>query len=590
MTEEVSPLKYCPVCRQTYKETPRFCSFCEWELTWGIYRMPDEVQGLLEKEEAEKKLKKHQQLFCQTALAMSWQTGAFEKNIFDMLLSGQDVNVYKEQISQFETNYQTNFLQQGKSSESLLLKGIHDLAVGEKQRLFVLDDGPDQITLARIDYIGDKFSVKFHLIQWDNFLRDLPQYQSRRELALVGGYFKPVVAELQKLIRAGFDSLNALDSFDVLLCSRLYDGVHSKVIREAAMTAGCQIYPVNYLIGKSSDFKSFLELLVSKAPLRTELALAIVRVSQDGQVTLDYQPIFPSDVFLDSLKPCSIRIRSLNEKTDQIHLAVVRKNGEVQQAWKANLAYKQEASLTFTLKNRDTIDVTGIPVNPISMRLDELRKNIPSHISTSAEELDLVLVIDTVASPGSLGERCEAIKDFLRVLADLEKEKVLRLTIFAYGDYYPIGRIAPAGWPEPRRELRWKSLQEIERFLGDLTPTSVKECDFESSLDEVLHELTQLDWRANARRWILTVGQRPPHPKNKIRGSYQAPSPRGLDWSALVKKLESQGVNSLALICPLEWTGIAPDYVQYYADAFWSAFGYSECQKFDAMAVIPIAE
>lgn len=588
MTENVSPIKFCPVCRQTYTDTPLYCSFCEWELAWDNVRMLDEVQGLLEKEEAEKRLKMQQQLFCQSALVMSWQTGSFEKEIFDMLLNGQDS--YKEQINQYEANYQANFLQKVKNNESPLLKGIHDLAMGEKQNLFVLDDGPDQITLVRIDCIGDKFQVKFHPIQWDNLLKNLPQYQSRRELALVGGYFKPAVGELGKLIIAGFNSLDAPESFDVLLCSRLYDGQHSKVIHEAAMTAGYQIYPVSYLIGKSLDFKSYLELLVSKAPLHTELALAIVRVSQDGQVTPDYQTIFPSGVFLDSLKPYGIRVRSLNDKTDQINLVVVGKNDEVRQAWKANLAYKQEASLTFALKNRDTIDVTGIPVSPISIKLDELRKNIPSHISIIAQELDLVLVIDTIASPESLRERCKTVKDVLHVLADLEKEKVLRLAVFAYGDHYPSGRFPPPDWPKPVRELRWKSSEEIERFLYNLTSTSVRECDFESALDEVLHELNRLDWRENARRWVLTVGQRPPHPKNKISGSYQAGSPKGLDWSVLVKNLELLGVNSLTLVCPQEWPGTIPDYAQSYAAAFWTAFGYSECLKFDAMAAIPIAE
>ena len=583
MTNGVPHNDYCPVCGEINTDHPQFCSFCKCSL------YSDWVVGALKFEQEQvnrQELENHKREFCHAAMVVSWLNGSFNTILFDTLTENRYLDGYKEQKSRFEEDYQNNFRTLAQNDGGPLQQGIRALAMGQQDDLFVLDDGPDQITLAHISRVGNQLNARFSVINWNSLLKDLPEDLSRRNLALVGGYVELEKRELSKLIRSGFSELGAPQSFSVLICSRLYDGKHSLAIREAVEEVGCQIYSNPYLINSLADFKAYLESWLARAPLNQELALVTARVAPDGNVMLQYHTLFQAGIFLNVTQSKQVTLRSVNPEGSQIDLAVVIRHQEkrdqtLKQAWKANLSYGQEAHLTFRLTNRGNVEILGVPVTPYSPSLRNLLASVPSSISVKTPALDLVLVIDTVASPETLHQRCKMAKDTLHALTDQREGDIFRFVIIAYGDHYPIGRNDPKGWPFPVRMLKYKNLQEIENFLDDLTTTPIEVCDFESALDEALHKISLEEWRENAYHWVLTLGQRPPHPKRKLPGSYQVGSRLGLDWKDLVRNIREQGkANSLAIVCPLEWPGVVPPYAQSYAEEFWSVFGYTECIEF----------
>jgi len=580
MLAEAPQIKPCPVCGQTYTAEPSTCSFCGWPLS------PLPILGQASDGDAEKakeKQLKRQQDFCRAALVICWRNGSLDNELFNKLIGHLNTEGFVSQsVSEFREKYQKDFLAPTEETEALIQSNLMAIATGEQNNLILLDDGPDEITLACINMDGDQPKANSIVIRWDEFGVNLPDDPIKRNLALIAGYVKVDAKALGDHIRTDLSELDASPSSPVFLCSRLYGGGHIQIVMDAIRVAGYQFKRVPYLIGDSKDFKSYINTWLERMPLQKEFALAVARVSRDGRVRLHFQPLFPAGVFLDSSKSKQVVVHSLNEAGGQVDLVVVTPNENdkpiPQQAWKADLAFDQKAHLTFELADdRRSVKVSGVPVTSISPRQTDALTNIPPYVSSDTHGLDVVLVIDTIASPETFAERCEKAKEIVEMLAAPDKKDALRFSVIAYGDHYPVGRFSPPGWPAQLRMIKWEPLSEIKDFLDNLTPTSIKECDFESALDEGLYELTRLDWREGAYRWVISIGRRPPHPKRIIPGSYQVASYLGLDWETLVRVLHhEQNVYSFAIECELEWLGALIPYAKDYSNKFWRTFGYTE--------------
>lgn len=594
MLDEAPQIKLCPVCGQTYTAEPSTCSLCGWPLS------PSPKLGQTTEErgkEEQEQLLKHQKNFCKAALVVSWRNGSFDSELFNKLTGHLSAAGFVSQFSsEFGEKYKKEFLTEAEETEALIQSKLLALTASEQDNLILVDDGPDVITLARINMAGDQPETKFIVIRWDEFAVNIPDDPIRRDSALLAGYIKVNEKALVERIRSELLELEVSSSFPAFLCSRLHSGHHIQIVRAAAGAAGCALTSAPYLIGDSMDFKSYINAWLERMPLQKELALAVARVSRDGRVRLHFQPLFPAGVFLDSSRSKQVAVRSLNETGGQVDLVVVTRNENdkpiPQQAWKADLALNQKALLMFELADdRRSVKVSGVPVTSISPKQTDALTNIPPYLSSDTHGLDVVLVIDTIASLETLTERCEKAKEIIEKLAVPDKKDSIRFAVIAYGDRYPVGRSSPPGWPAPLRKIKWEPLPEIMDFLDNLTPTSIKECDFESAFDEGLYELTRLDWREDAYRWAISLGQRPPHPKRVIPGSYQAASYLGLDWETLIRVLHhEQNVYSLALVCQLEWPGDPIPYAKDYSNKFWRTFGYTERLDFQLFDVEKVSK
>jgi hypothetical protein len=230
------------------------------------------------------------------------------------------------------------------------------------------------------------------------------------------------------------------------------------------------------------------------------------------------------------------------------------------------------------------VEITGIQdAKESSFNLQQIINKVPENISLSHPNLDLVIVIDTMADPDTLKERCVFAKQTLdHLYTVLAQPDLLRVSIIGYGDHELVFGFQNPNRPEIEQVILWDPREMTERFLDKLRPTPLDESDFESGLDEALDTINKLSWRDQARRAILTIGNRPPHPHTPEH-LYQLGSIKRLDWKTIIHTIQTQiKAESLVIICPLLWPGSnKPTYAEEYADQFWEALGYTACVQFD---------
>lgn len=599
MTSSSSQTKYCPVCGQSYKDYPQHCSFCGWVLNSApvINHDPTIEAQEIENDRMERELRQGQ--FCDAALVLTWQSSSFDQAQFDKITSGFYTQGFEQQKLLYEQSYRANFLTPALNARALM-EAISAVGMLQCSDFYVLDTGPDQLTLARVYHENDQVCAQFRTIPWN--LDPHWHHHPRRALALVAGYAALNAEEIGRQIGEALKGLGATQPPTLLLSSRLFGGKHNETVLDAARLAGCQVEHNPYLIGQAGDFKSYLLSWVERAPIRQEIALAAVRVTPEGHVTKEFIPLFKRGVFLDSNTSQWVKIRSMNDQKDEVDIVIVSREGEysdplLKQAWKATLHYRQEAIINFRLKRGTPMEVSGIQVSPSSLVLRDLLESTPAHISASPPGLDLVLIVDTVARETTLRKRCTLAIETLRELEKLMGADRICYTVLAYGDHKPTGHENPPDWINPLRLIKWKSFTAILPFLEHLYPTDMMECDYESALDEALLELTYLNWHSEASRCVLTIGQRPPHPLTPKPDCRQAGSRKGLNWVGLIRNLRDQiKATSITVVCPFEWgSGEGynrgePTHARDYAEEFWNAFGYSENINFVTASAVQLAQ
>ncbi len=159
MVEEESRSKSCPVCGEPYKAGKPSCLFCRIELNgspiWELGR-PTEEQV----EESKQALQRSRQEYFQAALLLSWQSGSFNPDLFQNLTGGRYADELKAKKESFETEYRKSFLLRARDDRSPLQRGIHDLVMTPLKNIYLLDDGPDQVTLARTSNTNDQTTFR----------------------------------------------------------------------------------------------------------------------------------------------------------------------------------------------------------------------------------------------------------------------------------------------------------------------------------------------------------------------------------------------------------------------------------------------
>lgn len=572
MTKDVSPDKICPVCGERYSEDQPTCSFCNIELTSNE---PLEI-GSPSKDlvvASRYVLERAQQEFLQAVLTISWQGGSFDPKLFETVAMGgfTENEIIKES---FERDYKDKFFPLTEDDRSLILQEIFKLVFEPEQGLFLVDDGPDQITLAHITNQNDQLSAQFRTIPWYKTGKKTPP--ARMDLAVAGGYIVKNIPELAENIREVFTKLGAPSTFPLLLCSRLFNGKHTQIIQEALKDLGCQVTAAPYLIGNAQNFESYSEALLECAPLKEEIGLLGIHLARDGKVDLQFKTIFPGAAFLPPHCSNSATVRSHNKFSEQISLVLARRMGNgfaLYQAKKAELPFGKEADLGFKISNRKTITLTGISSSPDTVILEDLLKAIPDQIAQNDPRLSLVVVVDTIGREEDVRDRCQVAGEAIRLLRSREDILSLDVSVIGYGDQHT--RAHPIQYA---RNKEWMSMEEAVLFFDTLEPTLPSDSDYESALYEAMARITCIKWPENTIRWVLTFGKHKPHPDREIEGCSQYPSLHHLKWEDLVKTLKSNHVKSMAYIWPLEvekevlkmW----PALIKSTCD-FWQAFSYS---------------
>lgn len=206
--------------------------------------------------------------------------------------------------------------------------------------------------------------------------------------------------------------------------------------------------------------------------------------------------------------------------------------------------------------------------------------NVPTLIQHSeVGQIDLVFILDTICSSRIFRARQSYIKNLLNLVeANLPVGGQLRLGAIAY-------RASNRSSKDPSSFEGYKlanSPDDVMNFLKAKRPT--KGSNFEAAFEETLEALYRFGWARSSRRFVVAVGNRPPHPL--IREPYcvgQLASPAKYDWRVLLTGLRSYyRLNFISVVCPIYWPADnQPDYAEEYANNCWREIGYTATFKFN---------
>jgi hypothetical protein len=210
----------------------------------------------------------------------------------------------------------------------------------------------------------------------------------------------------------------------------------------------------------------------------------------------------------------------------------------------------------------------------------QLSADIPTLRQYSeAKDVDLVFILDTICSNGIFRTRQNYIKNLLNaVKVNLPLGGRLRLGAIAY-------RASKRASKDPNSFEGFQlsdSTGDVMNFLKAKRPTNGT--NFEAAVEEALEALYRFGWNRASRRFVVAVGNRPPHPLiREPECSGQLPSPPKYDWRVLLAGLRSYyRVNFISVVCPIYWPASdLPDYAEEYAVNCWREIGYTATFKFN---------
>lgn len=196
-----------------------------------------------------------------------------------------------------------------------------------------------------------------------------------------------------------------------------------------------------------------------------------------------------------------------------------------------------------------------------------------------AGQIDLVFILDTICSNGIFRARQSYIKNLLNAVKNsLQPGGRLRLGAIAY-------RASRRGSKDPSSFEGFQlsdSADDVMNFLKAKRPTDGR--NFEAAVEEVLEALYRFGWARASRRFVVAVGNRPPHPLIREPNCVgQLTSPPRYDWRVLLTGLRSYyRINFISVVCKVHWPADdQPDYAEEYAINCWREIGYTATFKFN---------
>lgn len=201
--------------------------------------------------------------------------------------------------------------------------------------------------------------------------------------------------------------------------------------------------------------------------------------------------------------------------------------------------------------------------------------------------VDLVFILDTICSSGIFRARQSYIRNLLNVVkTNLPHGGQLRLGAIAY-------RASKRSSKDPSSFEGYTladSSDDVMNFLKSKRPTDGR--NFEAAFEETLEALYRFGWARSSRRFVIAVGNRPPHPL--VREPYclgQLASPANYDWRVLLTGLRSYyRLNFISVVSPIYWPADnQPDYAEEYANSCWREIGYTATFKFNPANYVAVA-
>jgi hypothetical protein len=215
----------------------------------------------------------------------------------------------------------------------------------------------------------------------------------------------------------------------------------------------------------------------------------------------------------------------------------------------------------------------GSPTSPLSSADIPTLRQYPE-----ARQIDLVFILDTICSDEIFRARQNYIKKLLNaVKTNLPLGSRLRLGAVAYR----------ASKREPKDPSSFEGFQlsdstgDVMNFLKAKRPTNGT--NFEAAVEEVLEALYRFGWARASRRFVVAVGNRPPHPLIREPNCVgQLPSPPKYDWRVLLTGLRSYyRINFISVVCQTYWPADdQPSYAEEYVVNCWREIGYTATFKF----------
>jgi predicted Ser/Thr protein kinase len=338
-------------------------------------------------------------------------------------------------------------------------------------------------------------------------------------------------------------------------------------------------------------------VVVAAAPTPDTFDLVLCQIDpRSGVVSYVLVPLLPPGTVPEPDRNWVRRIEIVGpvDAAATLALPVVARQPGSRDGWRTvtvgRLPLRTGARTTVRLEFRGTGSVRFLSPSAIttdSQPWEEIRRSVPSQ-AARAEPLDLLIAVELDGAVPAFEARMAFVGKLLDRVADSHPARA-RVGVIGYGDHrvYDDRTEDPAialsshargflgGRDRPRLvTVPFGPAANAQATVGSWRPSPLRH-DHAAPVEEMLEAAARLPWRRDARRGLVIVGARPPHPWPGVDGRI-IPCARELDWQHLVHTARSgAGLTCVAVVDFDYWNGIRrrdPEVFERSRDV-WRALG-----------------
>jgi hypothetical protein len=335
---------------------------------------------------------------------------------------------------------------------------------------------------------------------------------------------------------------------DVILVRRT---IGWPVLDALARQAWVQVRPIMeiYQAMTTGSLAGLVDQIASRTPLRYAYDLILLQVNaHNGVVRVQPRELFAAGTVPRPGQPpaAAVTVAPPPHAADIVELPVVARRGDRDVQWPLVDSYfingtdSQPTQLRISLPGPGQLRQTATPalVRPpaAGSSWPTLLRRLPSRLGP-VPALDLAFLVELGGyDDAAVIRRMRLVREVIGALRDAAPESTAQVAVIGYRDHY--GRYKFRARAEHSQLIIQRQLNQIPAALGivgshELWARVAVHDDYAAPLECALRKLAEdgLAWRPGARRVVLIVGSRAPHPHMPdVQGSLVQTCPDGSDW------------------------------------------------------------
>ena len=196
----------------------------------------------------------------------------------------------------------------------------------------------------------------------------------------------------------------------------------------------------------------------------------------------------------------------------------------------------------YSSSSREEVESVTVPI----VSVHSGRKSV-------AEEIDLAFLIELGGEQTEVDSRIRLVRSVIDTLADSYPISEVRASVLGYREHH--ARFSLRARDDRNKLIVGRDFGSLDAALDELSQDEIwravpVENGLAAPIEDALVELAEAaGWRQNARRVLVVVGERPPHPPVvEPDGGFVTPCPNGLSWQvALLEMTRERSVMRLAV-------------------------------------------